>query len=191
MLRYRRLSPELWPDLERLFGPRGACGGCWCMWWRVARGGQLWEQTKGETAHRQLKKLVVGGQARGILAYRDDEPVGWCSHGPRVDFPRLETVKAYRRDDAQRVWCVNCFFIPRAERGQGLATGLLQAALEAMRDEGAAVVEAYPVLDTAAGKRQADAFAWTGPLVLFERAGFVEVQRLSPRKPLLRLTLAS
>jgi hypothetical protein len=26
-----------WDDLASLFGPRGACAGCWCMWWRVRR----------------------------------------------------------------------------------------------------------------------------------------------------------
>jgi hypothetical protein len=31
------VTPERWPDLERLFGPRGACGGCWDMWWRAER----------------------------------------------------------------------------------------------------------------------------------------------------------
>ncbi|HEB84575.1 MAG TPA: N-acetyltransferase, partial [Bacteroidetes bacterium] len=28
------LSPERWGDFEALFGERGACGGCWCMYWR-------------------------------------------------------------------------------------------------------------------------------------------------------------
>ena len=31
------LTPQRWADLERLFGANGACGGCWCMWWRLKR----------------------------------------------------------------------------------------------------------------------------------------------------------
>ena len=27
------LTPDLWPALEDLFGKRGACNGCWCMYW--------------------------------------------------------------------------------------------------------------------------------------------------------------
>src|ERR1700732_3862279 len=29
------LTPDHWDDFEVLFGPRGACAGCWCMWWRL------------------------------------------------------------------------------------------------------------------------------------------------------------
>src|SRR5690606_32344484 len=28
------LTPERWPDFERLFGRAGGYGGCWCMWFR-------------------------------------------------------------------------------------------------------------------------------------------------------------
>ncbi len=33
-IRIAPLTGENWPDLEALFGPRGAVGGCWCMYWR-------------------------------------------------------------------------------------------------------------------------------------------------------------
>ncbi len=46
------LTPELWPALERLFGAHGACGGCWCMWWRVERGGKTWKDIQGAKAKR-------------------------------------------------------------------------------------------------------------------------------------------
>jgi GNAT superfamily N-acetyltransferase len=115
--------------------------------------------------------------------------VGWCSFGPRADFPRLETVKAYRRDDTADVWCVNCFFIARGYRGQGVARKLLAAAIEAMRRRGVHLVEAYPVTTTKAGKRLAAAFSWTGPIKIFEEAGFEEVQRLASTKPLVRLQI--
>ena len=190
MFRYEELSPELWPAFERLFGKSGACGGCWCMWWRVERGGKLWEETKGRRAKARIKKLIGAGQALGILAYdEDDEPAGWCCFGPRADFPRLETVKAYRRDDTVGVWCVCCFYIPRARRGQGLSRGLLAAALGAMRRRRVKLVEAYPVTASKDGKKLAAAFAWTGPPKIFEEQGFVEVQRLAPTRPLVRLRL--
>ena len=28
---FAALTPERWPDFERLFGRGGAYGGCWCM----------------------------------------------------------------------------------------------------------------------------------------------------------------
>ncbi|MBN2493196.1 MAG: GNAT family N-acetyltransferase [Deltaproteobacteria bacterium] len=188
-IRYEELNPRLWPAIVTLFGENGACGGCWCQWWRVERGGRLWEQTKGEPARRRMNRLVTSGRALGILAFDGQTPVGWCSFGSRRDFPRLETVKAYRRDDIADVWCVNCFFIARGHRGRGIARGLLRAALKAMRRRRVKTVEAYPVTASRDGKRLAPAFAWTGPLGIFEELGFREIQRLAPTKPLVRLDL--
>ena len=45
-LTFQPLVPERLPDLERLFGPRGACAGCWCMWWKTTR--KEFEAGKGE-----------------------------------------------------------------------------------------------------------------------------------------------
>jgi GNAT superfamily N-acetyltransferase len=179
------LEPDLWPDLEALFGPRGACAGCWCMWWRVERGGALWEKTRGAPAKRAFKRLVNEGTAHGILAYAGDQPVGWCAFGPREDFPRISTVRAYK-DVAipPRLWSINCFFIQRDWRGRGVAGALLDAALRACKRAGAAVVEGYPV----EGKSSA-AFAWTGPRSIFDRRGFRAIDTGPTAKPLVRLKL--
>ena len=186
---FEELQPDLWSAVEELFGKKGACGGCWCQWWRVERGGRLWEEIRGRRARMRMKKMVTSGNALGILAFDGDTPVGWCSFGPRRDFPRLETVKAYRRDDTADVWCVNCFFVTRQYRGRGIARGLLRSALEAMRRRGVDVVEAYPVTVSRAGKKLAAAFSWTGPVSIFQEIGFKEVQRLAQTKPLVRLDL--
>jgi len=183
------LTPDLWPDLERLFGPNGACGGCWCMWWRVERGGKLWEDTKGEKAKRIFKRLVTTGQAHGILAFAGEEPVGWCSFGPRTDFPRMERMRAYRPPDAAEVWSINCFFISRAWRGQGVARELLAAAVRACRRHSVKILEGYPVTPTKAGKQLPAAFSWMGPFNIFEEQGFQVVQADPPSKPLVRLVL--
>jgi GNAT superfamily N-acetyltransferase len=187
--RYVELRPDLWPALEQLFQENGACGGCWCQWWRVEHGGKLWNEIKGEAAKARMKELTKSGQALGILAFGGDVPVGWCSFGPRAEFPRLETVKAFRRDDTAGVWCVNCFFIHRAHRGQGIARGLLDAALQVMERRRVKTIEAYPVIATKDGKRLAPAFSFTGPIDIFTDRGFEEIQRLTPSKPLLRLQL--
>lgn len=189
MISYKKLRPAMWSAFEELFGARGACGGCWCMWWRVERGGKLWDETKGKRAKTSMKRLVSSGKAMGIIAFDGKQPVGWCSFGPRADFPRIETVKAYRRDDATGVWCINCFFIARTHRGQGIARGLIRAAVAAMNRRGVRTIEGYPVTKTRDGRALSAAFSWTGPLVIFEELGFTEVQRFSPTKPLVRLEL--
>ena len=186
---FEELQPSHWSAIEQLFGKNGACGGCWCQWWRVKRGGRLWEQTKGKRARMMMKKSVTSGTALGILAFDDKTPVGWCSYGPRKEFPRVETVKAYRRDDVADVWCINCFYITRKYRGRGIARGLLGSALAAMKRQKVSLVEAYPVTESRDGKKLAAAFSWTGPMNIFQEVGFREVQRLAQTKPLVRLNL--
>ena len=36
-LEFHPVTPERWSDFETLFGEKGACGGCWCMLWRLTR----------------------------------------------------------------------------------------------------------------------------------------------------------
>ena len=87
-LQVKEMSPELWDDLARLFGEKGACGGCWCIWWRIEPG-EKWQDVKGQEARKRLRRMIENGKARGLIAYDGDEPVGWCTFGKRTDFPRL------------------------------------------------------------------------------------------------------
>lgn len=165
------LQPELWPDLERLFGSNGACGGCWCMAWRIEKG-EKWDEVKGASAKSRFKKLVASGRAHGVLAYVDDEPVGWCSYGPRKDFAKLDRASSLACDDADRVWSVACFFVKSKFRGTGIGGALLKAALRYLKERGAKIAEGYPVKPRRDDKPIPAAFAWTGTRPLFGKAGF-------------------
>jgi ribosomal protein S18 acetylase RimI-like enzyme len=187
-VRFEELRSELWCAVERLFGPNGACGGCWCMWWRAGRN-MSWSEVKGAPAKSMFKGLVQNGKAHGILAFVEDEPVGWCSFGLRQDFSGLEKVRAYKRNDIGDVWSITCFFIHRKWRGKGLVRGLLRAAVVAMQRRGVKIIEAYPVTTTKDGRRLSTSLAWTGPLKIFEELGFKTVQSTNPLKPLMRLEL--
>lgn len=189
-IRCMPLTPSLWPALEQLFGANGACGGCWCMWWRVERGGQMWKAMHGAEAKRAFRNLVSAKKARGILAFAEDRPVGWCAIGPRADFPRINRRRAFQRADVEGVWSINCFFIARDFRGQGVARKLLGAAIDECKAQGARIVEGYPVTTTGAGEKVPSASAYTGPLRIFEEQGFEIVQRDSPLRPLVRRALS-
>ena len=95
-IRFEELRPGLWPAVERLFGTNGACDGCWCMCWR-ASSYEAWKKMKGADAKEAFKNLVQKGMAHGVLAFAEDDPVGWCSFGPRHDFPVLENSQTYKR----------------------------------------------------------------------------------------------
>lgn len=168
----RPLEPDDWHLIESLFGAKGACGGCWCMWWRVPRGGRLWEQVKGEPNRRSFKDLVERGEVHGMLALHGDEPVGWCCFGPRRTFPRLETVKALRRDWSDDTWSITCFYMPARWRKHGIASRLLAAATERAFALGAIEVEGYPVVPRSPDSQLPGAFAWTGVPVMFEREDY-------------------
>jgi GNAT superfamily N-acetyltransferase len=145
------------------------------MWWRVPRGGELWDKCKGAPNKLAFKKLVQSGRARGVLAFDGGEPVGWCSFGPRAEFPRTERIKALRAEWDEGTWSINCFYIPTAWRGRGVASRLLDAAIELARKNGARELEGYPVRARAGGDSKVPAaFAWTGVPEMFERCGFVE-----------------
>jgi len=166
----RELTPELWPKLEELFGENGACGGCWCQAWKIEKS-ERWQDVKGKEAKRRLHTGVKAGSTLGILAFVNGRPVGWCSFGPRMSYPRLNRCRTLKCDDADEVWSIPCFFVARGFREQGVATALLRHALRAMKRQYVKVAEGYPSKPDKNG-RYVPAFAWTGTRSLFEKAGF-------------------
>lgn len=180
----RPVTSEDWPIIEQLFGPNGACGGCWCMTWRVPRGGKLWQEVKGEKNKRAFRKLVQGGDVFGVLAFADDQPVGWCCIGPRGDFARLATIKNLQTQWKPTTWSVTCFFIRSAWRRKGVATALLAQAVKVARANGATELEAYPVRPYTDSIPAA--FAWTGIPVLFEKEKFVNITPPGNSRPIYR-----
>jgi GNAT superfamily N-acetyltransferase len=184
-LEFRPVTLKQWPDLQELFGPNGADSGCWCMWWRQTRA--EFARRHGEPNRRSMEGLLRRGEVPGILAYHEHRPVGWCSVAPRERFPSLDRSPNLKPVDGEKVWSIVCFFIPRQNRRRGLCGHLIRAAVQYARSRGAAIVEAYPVDPRRSASRPAAAF--TGLLDAFLAAGFREVARRSPQRPILRLIL--
>jgi GNAT superfamily N-acetyltransferase len=182
----RPLAASDWPIIERLFGPNGACGGCWCMYWRLPRGGKLWEEQKGTRNKRAFRRLVKADKVQGCLAFCGEEPVGWCCVGPRGDFPRLKRTKALATEWDESTWSVVCFYIRSGWRGHGVASALLKEAVEVARAHGARTLEGYPVKAKADGSLMPAAFAWTGVPRLFENARFHDVTPPGNSRPIYR-----
>jgi GNAT superfamily N-acetyltransferase len=183
----RPLTAARFPDLERLFGPRGASGGCWCMYPRLTR--PVYEAQKGEGNRKALRRLVNRGTIPGILAYErgEREPVGWCAIELREAFPRFARSRLFQPVDDQPTWAIVCLFVRPDRRGQGVSRALIAGAVAHARRRGARLVEAYPV-DPRDAPMPA-VFAWTGIASVFREEGFVEVARRSPTRPLVRAAL--
>jgi GNAT superfamily N-acetyltransferase len=187
-LRLVELQPALWPDVEALFGPKGATAGCWCQWVMLSKG-ESFDAVKGPEAKARLEGQVRAGVRRAILAYDGDLPVGWAAYGPRRGFDRIDRAPSLACDDADLVWSAPCFFVRSGRRGQGVATALLGAVVEAVRRAGGRVLEGYPSV-TASGRAPA-AFVWTGTPALFEKHGFRRVDDKPTGKVRMRLELTS
>ena len=131
-----------------------------------------------------LKALVDAGNPPGLIGYRRDVPVGWVSIGPREDYARLKRSSVMKPVDELPVWSVICFVVPAEHRGQGVAQALLEGAVAYAKKNGATLVEAYPVDKPA---RSSDDFMWFGAKSMYDKAGFKEVARRKPQRPVVRL----
>lgn len=180
-LTIRPLTPSRWRDLEKLFGRNGACAGCWCMWWRFPAA--RWRAQKGSGNRKAMRSLVKTGPPPGLLAYSDGQPVGWCAVAPRASYGRLCNSRVLQPVDDKPVWSVTCFFVAREYRRRGVSEQLLKAAASFARKCGATMLEGYPIEPK---REQPDIFVYTGLASAFRKAGFEEVVRRSPTRPIFR-----
>lgn len=184
------ITADRWPDLEALFAARGCsvARGCWCMAYRQsgAQEPPPAGTSRSQANHAALKALVDAGKSPGLIAYHGKVPVGWVSLAPRDEFARLRRSPVMKPVDDEPVWSIICFVVPSPYRGQGVAHALLQGAIAYAREQGATLIEAYPV-DKPCRARDND--MWFGSKSMYDRAGFQEVVRRKPERPVVRLKL--
>ena len=175
-------------DMQQVFGEKGVARQCFCMHWRRPDGGFGDSGDSGDSGdHRdnceRFHDLVADDHPPGLLGYVDDAPVGWVQVGPRSDFPTLGRSRLFKPVDQADPWSINCFVVRVGHRREGVAAGLLAAAVEFAAANGAELIEAYPV----DGPRQSAVDYFTGTMGMFTRAGFEEVARRNETRPVVRL----
>ena len=141
-----------------------------------------------------MKSIILSGKIPGLLAYAvttiDPEkpiPIGWISVAPREEFSRLERSRILKKVDDQPVWSIVCFFVAKNFRNQGVTIYLLKAAVNFAKQNGAIIVEGYPIQPKK--DRSPDAFVYSGLTSTFLKAGFKEVLRRSETRPIMRYYL--
>lgn len=157
------------------------------MYWRLAH--SQFEKQKGLKNKKAFRKIVESGANPGLIAYADGEPVGWCAVAPREAYFKLQGSRTLAKVDDQPVWSVVCFYVVKGYRGRGITVPLLRSAVEYARKRGAKIVEGYPVAPKT--DRMPDVFAWTGFETAFRNAGFKEVARRSPTRPIMRFVTSN
>jgi GNAT superfamily N-acetyltransferase len=182
-LTFAPLSRKNWDRFVELFGERGACGGCWCMYFRLQtkdfRAG-----TKNGVNKERISEIVSENKPAGILAFDGDEAVAWAALAPRKDFIRFERSRVHKPIDDKEVWSIPCLFVDKKYRKQGVSLQLLKGVTEYARKNNIATLEAYPVI-ASAGKLP-DTFAYYGLHSAFEKAGFIIVDQTSKNRPMVR-----
>ena len=191
-LTVRPLTRERWRDLEALFNAKGCsvARGCWCMYYRHSGShGPLRAGTTRAQANRaELNALLGSREPPGLIGYQGKVPVGWISLGPRDDFAKLRRSPVMKAVDGQPVWSIVCFVVPSQYRGQGVARALLDGAIAYARKRGVALLEAYPV--DRPGRSNDDSM-WFGAKSMYDAAGFEEVARRKPSRPIVRIRAAA
>ena len=185
------LTPARMKDLATLFGQGGDPKWCWCSFFRIRNVDfqSATEATNRKVLESAVKTTAADGRAPGLVAYRDGEPIGWVSLGPRDDYERLKHSKVLAPIDDKLVWSIVCFVVSKNARKQGVARALLGAAMDYAREHGATLLEGYPVETD--GRRLPAADAYKGTAGMFERAGFRVVERrqanrTTPMRPIVR-----
>lgn len=183
------LTSARWHHFESVFDARGCsqARNCGCMCYRRTGAVTI---PPGDSAarfnRRAMRALVEARAFVGLVGYIGATPVGWVSFGPRQDFRRLARSPVMKPVDEEPVWSIVCFVVPPAHRGQGVARSLLDGAIRYARRRRVRILEAYPVDATEVGRDDA---MWFGAKRMYDRAGFVEVARRKPGRPVMRLAL--
>jgi GNAT superfamily N-acetyltransferase len=169
------VTPATIADLERFSGAYGKFRYCSCLRWRL-RSSQFRD---APDRPGQLAGLVTDSRPVGVLAYRDGEPVGWCSVAPRESYAAISVSTTIPSLPGTGVWAVTCFFLAPGERRQGLRPQLLAAACDYASAQGAEIIEAYPWPGGAS-------YRYMGTRALYADAGFTDVRGPAGLRPVMR-----
>jgi hypothetical protein len=189
-IRFEPLTPALWPAFEALFGPSGACCGCWCTGFRLRP--KIRQEFTNDDKREVMRKRVEAGPPPGLLALRGDKAIGWMQIGSRADVPewnnsgRSSTPLEDGAADDPGVWAISCFFFASKERGKGLSHLILAAGIDHARSSKAMVLEASP-MDKAKQSKSIGLFV--GSTRVFDKAGFKTLITRKEGRPLMRIML--
>jgi GNAT superfamily N-acetyltransferase len=182
-LTFEPLTKSNWSKFLILFGKNGACGNCWCMYYRLSRP-DFHEGKYNDSNKNAMKEIVWADKPSGILAFYEGEAIAWCAFAPREDFIKLEKSRVHKRIDNKKVWSIPCLFISKNFRRSGISVELLKGAINYARLNNIEIIEAYPTIPTK--EKLPDSFLWVGLYKSFERAGFEIVDRTSKNSPTVR-----
>jgi ADP-ribose pyrophosphatase YjhB (NUDIX family) len=180
-------TADRWDDVAAVMGTRGDPASCWCQFFRLRNAD--YQQTTVATRRAELREQVGQAPPPGVVGYDEDgTPAAWCGIGRRTGYPRLATsLVSKATEDADGLWAVVCFVVRVGRRRKGLSSAVLDGALELARRHGARAIEAYPI--DLSVRAPSSSELYHGAFHVFQRAGFTEIARPKPDRPVVRLSL--
>jgi hypothetical protein len=169
-------------DLAVVMAEAANANNCWCTYWYLSNAG--YKAAWGKHSRKPLLRMIEEGKEPGIIAYADDQAAAWVSVAARTMFDRLSRSRHFAALDDLPVWAINCFVVAKAHRRQGLMPELVRFATQFAFGKGAPGVEAYPIEPS---EKSGSGDLYLGTVNAFRAAGFVEVARPLPRRPIMRL----
>jgi ribosomal protein S18 acetylase RimI-like enzyme len=173
----QRLTPEKVEDFFEFFEhiafahhPEWGCD-CFCCFFH-AKSRKAWEDATRESNIKAAREMILAGGMRGLLAYADGKPVGWCHFDLLKNLPGAKVFFSELASDDEKSAAIVCFTIAQGYRSQGVATKLLQKAMEELKELGVTRVEAYPVI-----KDESQEHNYLGPIAMYEAQGFHVVRQ--------------
>ena len=184
-LTIKPLTPELASDYFDFFENRAFTDDspyrCYCQVYQMTKEQQkaASDEAKangyggGEISRKVAERQIESGALKGYLAFVDDLAIGWCNANDKTNLP-TESASGFRVEatTGKKEKVVLCFEIAPEYRGKGIATALLNRVVADAIEEGYATVEGFPRLLS-----ERDNWDFTGPVRLYEKAGFTSIKR--------------
>lgn len=174
-------AADRWPDVGQVLGGRsGRPDSCWCQ--------RLRSHDQPDNRAALQHEMTTSDVPVGLLAYADKTPVGWSRVAPRRTLPGVVDNRALQRllDEDPEAWWVACVVVRRQHRGVGVGADLLRGAVAWAEGNGASVLDGHPVDVSALRRRPSPSALFTGTSTMYRAAGFVEVGRTFPSRPVMR-----
>ena len=156
---------------------------CYCMETHRSQSDEEWAGRTAGDNRRDMTAMINRGEVTALLAFVDGKPVGWCNYGQTTKLAGVMHKFGLQAKELEGVGSVACFVIASPYRGHGVASRLLEVAVDRLRKQGLRAVEAYP-----AAREDSVQGNYRGPLSMYLRAGF-EIFREADRHTFVRKTL--
>lgn len=156
---------------------------CYCMETHRTQTDEEWAVRTAADNRADMTTSIGNGEVTALLAYVDGKPVGWCNYGESTRLNGVMHRFGLNAAEQQGVGSLACFVIAAQYRQHGVASALLESALDRLRARGVKTAEAYPVKELKSAQSN-----YRGPLSMYLQAGF-EPYRETERHLIVRKTL--